>query len=147
MCSIKPKKVDPIDGETVFRFAFKRSKKYDSFKITGLFDPSSNAGKPGSKVGCLTIVAVKDEEGNTWTGVTAFRNTKIQEPHLKASINVARERLLRSIDRGEVDFTTPVLYNKSHEFPVPIITELPAYALEILEKRRSSTLFSTTSQA
>ncbi len=143
MCSIKPEKVAPIDGETVFRFAFKRNKRH-IFKVLGLFDPTGRNGRPGSGIGCLTIVAVKDEDGKIWSGVTAFRNKKEQEPFMRCGINVARKRLLRKIEKNEDGFTSPTLFNGIDETPVQVLASLPDLVLEVLEQRRPSILFSAT---
>lgn len=134
MCTLKPKKVIPIKGETFFHVAFTKDRKNGTTTINGVYKPGDN--KPGSKVGCLTIVTVKDSTGKLWSGITAFLNSG-KDPYLNEANNIARIRLIRNIKRN-INFISPEIYMGKNT--KPIITEVPQIVHDIMAKRQATDL-------
>lgn len=142
MSTLHPDKVGPIDGETIFRLAFKRNPGKNRIEILGKFNPTSEEARPGTGIGCLTLVAIKTEEDAIVIGTAVFRNTKKDEPYQRqAGLEIARIRLLKGIMNGPPENLTPVIHVGSGD-KLPILTELPERVLDIMSKRRPTNLFS-----
>lgn len=130
MC-IRPTKVTPLKGERVFKFAFNAQKEDGNFKIIGRYNPGTDSKNPD--IGCLTVVAVNDEQGKIHAGISAFRNRNPREPfQTSAGTNISRTRLLRNIKKKK-QFNVPKLF--LNDELMPVITELPKYVITNMQNR------------